>query len=51
MGAMEAAKLIAGLGKPLANRLLVYDLRDFSFQTIDVCQDPQCASCGELSDV
>jgi len=51
MGAMEAVKLIAGLGKPLANRLLVYDLRDFSFQTIDVCQDPQCAVCGELSDV
>ena len=46
MGAMEAIKLIAEFGQPLANRLLVYDLRDFFFQTIDIHRDPNCSCCG-----
>jgi len=46
MGAMEAIKLIAEFGTPLTDRLLVFDLRDFSFQTIQLERDPDCPCCG-----
>lgn len=45
MGAIETIKLIADLGKPLANRLLLFDLRDFSFQTVRIQRDPNCTCC------
>ena len=46
IGAMEAIKLIAGLGRPLAGRLLRYDLRDMTFRTLNVRRDPACEVCG-----
>lgn len=46
MGAMEAIKLIAEFGTPLADRLLVFDLRNFSFETIQLKRDPNCPCCG-----
>ena len=48
MGAMEAIKLIAGLGEPLADRLLTYDLRNFTFRTVQIQRDPDCCCCGGL---
>ena len=32
MGAMEAIKVVAGLGTPLAGELLTYDLREMRFR-------------------
>lgn len=49
MAAMETIKIIAGLGELLTNRLLIFDLRDFSFRTIDTQRDPQCVCCGSMS--
>jgi len=49
MGAMEAIKVIAGLGEPLADRLLTFDLRDFSFRTISLQRDPKCVCCGKAT--
>jgi molybdopterin-synthase adenylyltransferase len=46
MAAMEAIKLIAGFGEPLAGRLLTYDLRDMTFRTLKVRRDPECEVCG-----
>ena len=48
IGAMETIKLIAGLGQPLANRLLLFDLRDVTFQTIAIDRDPNCPCCGNV---
>ncbi|QDU28112.1 Molybdopterin-synthase adenylyltransferase [Anatilimnocola aggregata] len=48
MAAMEAIKLIAKLGEPLAGRLLTFDLRDMSFQTIPIMRRPSCPTCGGL---
>jgi molybdopterin-synthase adenylyltransferase len=47
MGAMEAIKLISGLGKPLAGRLLTLDLRTMSFQSVRTRRDPTCNVCGK----
>jgi molybdopterin-synthase adenylyltransferase len=48
IAAMEAIKLIAGFGEPLAGRLLTYDLRDMTFRTLKVRRDPTCEVCGGL---
>jgi molybdopterin/thiamine biosynthesis adenylyltransferase len=48
LAAMEAIKLIAGLGEPLAGRLLTFDLRDMSFRTIAIARRPDCQVCGHL---
>lgn len=45
LGAMEAIKIIAGLGEILANKLLIMDLRDMSFQTIRIEKRQECAVC------
>jgi sulfur-carrier protein adenylyltransferase/sulfurtransferase len=44
--AMEAIKLMLGLGDSLAGRLLTYDALDQSFRTFKVNRDPQCPACG-----
>lgn len=49
IAAMEVIKLLAGFGQPLENRLLSYDLREMSFQTIAIARRADCATCGHLS--
>jgi molybdopterin/thiamine biosynthesis adenylyltransferase/rhodanese-related sulfurtransferase len=45
--AIEAIKLLLGLGEPLIGRLLTYDALDQSFRTFRVRRDPECPACGE----
>ena len=45
--ALEAIKLLLGLGDPLVGRLLAYDALEQSFRTFKVRRDPRCAACGE----
>src|SRR4051812_12859977 len=45
--AMEAIKLLLGLGDPLVGRLLAYDALEESFRTFKVHRDPECPACGE----
>ena len=47
LAAMEAIKVIAGLGEPLAGRLLTYDLRRMTFHTIELQRRPDCPVCGD----
>jgi molybdopterin/thiamine biosynthesis adenylyltransferase len=44
--AMEAIKIILGLGDPLVGRLLAYDALEESFRTYKVPRDPACPACG-----
>src|SRR5262245_48803896 len=46
IGAMEAIKLITGIGEPLADRLLTFDLRDVRFRTVRLSRRADCATCG-----
>lgn len=46
LGAMEAIKILTGIGEPLAGRLLQFDLRQAAFRTVQVKRDPDCADCG-----
>lgn len=47
LGAIEAIKLLAGLGEPLAGRLLLCDLRDMSFRKLTVARRPDCPVCSQ----
>ena len=46
IGAMEAIKLLAGFGHPLHRELLHIDLRNMSFEKINVAPNEECPKCG-----
>jgi molybdopterin-synthase adenylyltransferase len=46
IAAMEAIKVISGLGTPLLNQLLVFNLRDVSFMKTSIQRRPDCQLCG-----
>ena len=45
--AMEAIKLLLGIGEPLVGRLLVYDALSGEFRQLRVSRNPDCPVCGE----
>ena len=45
--ALEAIKLIAGLGKPLLGQLLNMDLANVEFNKLRLYKDPECPVCGQ----
>jgi molybdopterin/thiamine biosynthesis adenylyltransferase len=49
MGAMEAVKLLAGLGEPLFGRMVRFNLREMRFRTVQTYPDPACGLCGAQS--
>lgn len=48
IAAMEAIKVLTGLGEPLAGRMLTYDLRDVRMNEVSIERDPECTVCGAL---
>jgi adenylyltransferase/sulfurtransferase len=47
MQAIEAIKLILGIGEPLVGKLLLIDTLDMSFRTLKVQRNPDCPLCGD----
>ena len=45
--ATEAVKLIVGIGKSLAGRLLIYDALAAKFREMKLRRDPTCPTCGD----
>lgn len=45
--AMEAIKLILGIGKPPLGKLLHYDALNTEFRNFNLRRDPQCPLCGD----
>ncbi len=45
--AIEAIKLIVGIGEPLIGRLLHFDALRVKFRELNLRRDPQCPVCGE----
>jgi bacteriocin biosynthesis cyclodehydratase domain-containing protein len=46
---MEAIKLLAGFGEPLADRLLTFDLRSMTFRHYRLRRVENCPDCGPLA--
>ncbi len=45
--AMEAIKLLLGIGDPLTGRLLIYDALEEDFSTVNLSRDPECQACSD----
>jgi adenylyltransferase/sulfurtransferase len=45
--AIEAIKLIVGIGEPMIGRLLHFDALKVTFRELRLRRDPQCPVCGE----
>lgn len=45
--AVEAVKILLGVGRPLVGRLLVYDALDASFTELTLRRDPDCKYCAD----
>ncbi|MDP6490573.1 MAG: HesA/MoeB/ThiF family protein [Kiritimatiellia bacterium] len=46
LGAMEAIKVLSGLGEPLAGRMITMDMRHMSFHTLKLKRRGDCEVCG-----
>lgn len=44
--ALEAIKLVLGIGKSLVGRLMVFDALSLTWQELEVDKDPDCPACG-----
>jgi molybdopterin/thiamine biosynthesis adenylyltransferase len=51
LGAVEAIKVLAGLGEPLAGWLLLGDLGDMSFRKVRVERRADCPVCGGAAEM
>lgn len=49
LAAMEAIKILAGLGTPLAGTLLTCDLRSMTFSRRRIQRNSECKVCGSLT--
>jgi len=47
--AVEAIKLLVGIGEPLVGRLLAYDALAEEFRSFSFRRDPNCPACGEAA--
>ncbi len=45
--ATEAVKLVLGIGRSLAGRLVLYDALEARFRELKLRRDPACPTCGE----
>ena len=45
--AIEAIKIILGLGTTLVNRLLMFDALEMDFRKVRIRRDPDCPICGD----
>ena len=50
LSALEAIKLITGLGKPLLGQLLNMDLANLEFKKLHLYKDPDCPVCGQKTE-
>ena len=46
MQAMEAIKLVAGVGESLNGRLQTFDAKSVEWRSMRIAKDPACAVCG-----
>jgi len=49
--AVEAIKMLLGIGETLVGRLLAYDALGEEFRTFKVRRDPNCPACGEGAEI
>ena len=51
LAAVEVVKLIAGIGEPLAGKLMSINMRTMEFRKRPIARRPDCTVCGRLSSI
>ena len=51
MMALEAIKVLTGFGRPLGERMLVFNALDMTFRKVKIYRDPLCAVCSGIKDM
>lgn len=46
MQALEAIKVLSGMGEPLVGKLMLFDAMDSHWRTVKLKKDPNCSVCG-----
>lgn len=46
--AVEAVKCLLSIGKPMYNRLLLYDAREAQWRVVELIADPECPICSHI---
>ncbi len=46
VSAADAIKFLSGAGEPARGRMLIFDLREMSFESVAVSRDPECRVCA-----
>ena len=46
--AVEVVKCLLSIGKPLYNRLLLYDAREAQWRAVELIADPECPICSHI---
>lgn len=46
--AVETVKCLLSIGKPLYNRLLLYDAREAQWRVVELIADPECPICSHI---
>ena len=46
--AMEAVKLVLGVGRPLIGRLLIFDALEMGWREVTLRKNPDCPVCGDV---
>src|ERR1700727_1121479 len=49
--AVEAVKMLVGIGEPLVGRILAYDALEEEFRQFKVRRDPNCPACGDHAEI
>jgi sulfur-carrier protein adenylyltransferase/sulfurtransferase len=49
--AVEAVKMLLGIGEPLVGRILAYDALEEEFRQFKVRRDPNCPACGDHAEI
>ena len=50
LGAVEAIKVLAGIGRPLLGRMVICDLREMNFRTVELKKNPRCVVCNSTGE-
>lgn len=48
--ALEAIKIITGIGKPFTDRILIFEGLNLEFASMPIVKSPKCPACSKLTD-
>jgi len=48
VSAADAIKFLSGAGQPTRGKMLIFDLREMTFESVEISRNPECRVCGRV---